>query len=108
MTQTFRTVRIPITVTFYEPETRRQVLTHTSTLKSKIRSLTADAQRQNANCIMECKATYSKDKDSWNKFEFTSLVDFDNKLAPCLEIDMLKELMRDGMLDKKHMEKRKR
>lgn len=103
-----RAIRIPINVTFYDKETGRQVVTHLSTIKTKIRRVTADTLAQNANCRMECKVTYSKEQDSWNRFEFTTMADFDKKLAPCLEIEMLRELEKTGMLDTKHMTKRKR
>jgi hypothetical protein len=95
-------------VTFFDTETGKAVITHQSGIKSKIRSLTSGSHAENPNLRMECKVTYSRDQDSWNKFEFTSMADFDKKLAPCLELDLLKELEKSGMLDKRHLEKRKR
>lgn len=100
-------VRIPITVSFYD-ENNKVAHYASSNIKTKIRTLTSSLLAKNANLRMECKVLYSKKQDSWNKFEFNSMADFDRKLNPCLEIELLRELLKDGMVDKKNMEKRKR
>lgn len=110
MTQTKanRLIRVPILVRIFNKETNETVTTLQSNIKTKIRNLTADALAQNADFRAEVKVIYSKSKDSWNAFECSTMKEFDHKLNPCLEMDFLRELAADGMLDKRHLEKRKR
>ena len=100
-----QTIRVPITVKLFDEKTGNVVFTASSAVKSKIKNLTSEALAQNEdlNVLGECTIMYSRKQDSWNQFAFLSIEDFDEKIAPALELNMLRELKSAGMLEKKYL-----
>jgi uncharacterized protein YaaR (DUF327 family) len=111
MTQTTtrnkQVVRVPVTVRFFDTKTGNMVHKASSTVKTKIRAAVREGISQNPNTSMECTVTYSKEQDSWNAFSFTTMKEFDDKLAIFTEMELLRDLLKHKMLEPRHLEKRK-
>jgi len=100
-----QTIRVPITVKLFNKEKGEMISSASSAVKSKIRNLTSDNMWQNRNVDVRGTATvmYSRKEDSWNAFDFNTMEEFDEKIAPILELSMLKELKSAGMLEKGYL-----
>ena len=101
-----QTIRVPITVKFISNKTGKMTWSASSTIKSKIRNMTSDALAQNGSLedsTIEVTVMYSRKQDSWNKFNFETIEEFDEKIAPVLELDLLRELRGSGMMERKYL-----
>ena len=98
-----QTIRVPINVKIYNAKTNELIVSSSSTIKSKIRNLTSEALAQNEDVRGLTTVTYSKAQESMNAFEFKTMEEYDEKIAPLLEIGLLRELKASGMLEKKYL-----
>lgn len=102
-------VRIPVNVGIKDAKTGEMIFRTSSTKKSQIRARCQSFPRQNANSgwVGYGKITYNAEGSYWNKFEFRTYQELDQNLATCTEKEMLLEMVKDGSLDKRYLEKRK-
>ena len=100
-----QTIRVPITVKLFDDKTNELIFSSSSAVKSKIRNLTSEALAQNQDRMVRghCMVMYSRKQDSWNAFNFYTIDEFDEKISPVLELNMLRELKTAGMLEKKYL-----
>lgn len=109
MTQTSsRIIRIPISVMAYDLGSGEVVDKAQSNVRSRAKAAVEKILQNHKNVRVEVKVLYSKSKESWNKFDCRTIEEYEEKLKPCLEIDLLRELKKTNMIDAKHLEKRKR
>lgn len=101
-----QTIRVPITVKLNSFLKGELIWSSSSSVKSKIRNLTSEALADNnddGGILGEATIMYSRKEDSWTKFLFVTMEEFDEKIAPALEIGLLRELKTAGMLEKKYL-----
>jgi len=100
-----QTIRVPITVKLFDNKNNELIFSSSSAVKSKIRNLTSEALAQNEDKDVTGIATlmYSRKEDSWNQFAFYTIEEFDEKIAPVLEIGLLRELKASGMMEKSYL-----
>lgn len=94
--------RIPLKLTVFDRRDEKMVYNSTSRLRSKVVGVSAIVLRtyDHSTHYFECEVMYSRTKDSWNAFKFESTAELKRILDIDTEPQLLKELLKDGMLDK--------
>ena len=93
-------LRIPIRVTVFNAETDETINSATYTKQKPLSDFVKSQVKENRgkNAAFVARVMYDRKQDSFNEFVFTSYTDFEQKLEPCLERPLLKDLLKDGML----------
>ena len=99
-------LRIPIRVTVFDAETDETITSATYTKQNELAKFVQLQVRENRgkNVGLTARVMYDRKQDSYNEFVFTTFTDFQEKLEPCLERPLLKELLKDGMLVKDYVQ----
>lgn len=99
-------LRIPIRVTTFNAETDETINSATYTKQKPLADFVKSQVKENRgkNVGFVARVMYDRKQDSFNEFVFTSYADFEQKLEPCLERVLLKDLLKDGMLVKDYVQ----
>jgi len=98
-------IRIPIQVGFLRDDSEKMDSSTTFTIERElIANLQLKLAKKSKNSKpLAAKVWYNKRKNIYNLFEFETLEEFKQKLAPCLERRLLQELLKDGSLSKRYV-----
>ena len=99
-------LRLPIRVTVFDAKTDETIVSGTYSKQSELAKFVQLQVKEyrGKNVAFVARVMYDRKQDSFNEFIFTSLADFKEKLEPCLERPLLKELLKDGMLVKDYVQ----
>lgn len=98
-------LRIPIRVTTFDNESNETVDSSTYTKQGQLAKFVQSQTKKYSkrNVTFTAKILYNRKDDYFNEFNFTSLEDFESKLAPCIERPLLKELVKNKVLPKEYV-----
>ena len=99
-------LRIPIRVTVFDTETDETISSATYTKQNELAKFVQSQVKEygNKNTWFVARVMYDRKVDSYNEFAFDTFSEFKEKLEPCLERALLKELLKDGMLVKEYVQ----
>lgn len=88
-------LRIPVRVTVFDAETDETIVSATYTKQNELAKFVQSQVKEygNKNTWFVARVMYDRKQDSYNEFVFTDVADFKEKLEPCLEKQLLKELL---------------
>jgi hypothetical protein len=96
-------IRVPIKLTVYKGD--KIITSKLCKLRTRAGESASELLRLYKAPIYrhECKVVYSSAKDSWSAFDYVSGVDLATKLTDVLELSLLKELVKCGMMEKEYI-----
>ncbi len=99
-------LRIPIRVSVIDNKTGDVVTSSTYTKQRQLSDFVQLQVRENRgnDVTFEAKVMYDRKQESHNEFRFKNFKDFQEKLEPCLERQLLKELLKDKMVVKDYVQ----
>lgn len=99
-------LRIPIRVTVLNAQTGETIASATYTKQKPLAEFVKLQVKENGgkNTWLMAKVMYDRKQDSYNEFAFDTFKEFQEKLEPCLERQLLKELLKDKMLVKEYVQ----
>ena len=95
-------LRIPIRVSTLDAKTGETIDNSTYTKQTQLLKFVQSQTKKyrNKDVAFVARVMYNRIESVYNEFEFDSAEDFEQKLAPCLERPLLKDLVKDGLLSK--------
>lgn len=99
-------LRIPIRVSVIDNETGATLSTSTYTKQRQLADFVQLQVRENRgnNVSFEAKVLYNRKLDYFNEFGFKNFKEFQEKLEPCLDRGLLKDLLKDKMVVKDYVQ----
>lgn len=98
------TVRIPIRVSVFDANTLKTITTSTFTRQTQLSDFVQLKLREyrGKDVAFEARVMYNRKEDFFNEFQFTTFKDFKEKLEPCLEKELLKDMIKDKTMPKEY------
>lgn len=92
-------LRVPIRVTTLDAKTGETMNVSTYTKQTQLlQFVQSQTKRYRDSATFVARVLYDRKQDYYNEFEFTNATDFNKKIEPCLERDLLKQLLKDKAL----------
>lgn len=97
-------IRIPIRVTSFDAKTGETLNVSTYTKQTQlVKFVQLQTKKYGDSATFNAKVLYNRKQDYFNEFDFNSAAEFNEKIAPCIERQLLKELLNTNVLPEEYV-----